>query len=443
MRYLLAGLLIAGAVPAHGQPVPRLDEVGTQLNVRVHTAVLVRSRTPIASVFVADPEIADVRVRSEHEVYVYGRALGTTTVFILDSNGRTLVAREVVISHDVKGLEQALERNLPNAQISVSTVGDRLLVSGTVEDPGKAKLLQDLALGFVDAESLVNNVRVTSPTQVNLRVRIAEISRSARQSLGINWQGSSFRLSDNSALSLFGIENGSVSNPFALGISASGKNLDLNALIDALEEEGVMTILAEPNLTARSGESAEFLAGGEFPYPVPQGVGGENVTISFRQYGISLKFTPTVLDDQSISLRITPEVSELSEVEGIEVAGVSVPGVITRRASTSVELRSGESFAIAGLLRSSTAHDVNKFPGLGSLPIIGGLFRSQSYKQGTSELIIVVTPYLVQPVAGEIVTPLHGLGTPSATDRLLLGTTEAPSNDPTSALFAERDNPRD
>lgn len=271
---------------------------------------------------------------------------------------------------------------------------------------------------------------IKPPVQINLRVKVAEVERNVLNQFGINWQAvisnvGKFKLGalthrapftdlpivSNDVTSIqqpTTMVQGQTLSESTIGFGYVSSQMDINAAIDLLAQDGLITILAEPNLVAVSGETASFLAGGEFPYPIPQQFG--QVSIDFKQYGVSLAFTPTVLDGNLISIRVRPEVSELDPLTGTSVLGTSVPGILTRRAETTIQLGSGQSFAIAGLLKNTVRSTINSLPGLGDLPILGALFRSNSFQRGDTELAIIVTPYLVEPVSGkELALPTDGL----------------------------------
>ena len=338
------------------------------------------------------------------------------------------------------------------------------MITGNVSSAGAAEEIKHLANGFVtDDKQLVDRVTVDRPYQVNLRVRIAEVSRSVTKELGINWEtverpgsfvfglatgnpvvgtggsgGSltpiappltptSLTTSGGTALGLFNRNagvGGTTTDSFSAGFNNS-RNL-IDTVIDALDQNGLVTVLAEPNLTAMSGETASFLAGGEFPIVIPGGSLGQS-TVEFKQYGVSLAFTPVVLGDGRISMRVRPEVSELSNTGAVQISGTNIPGIVTRRTETSVELGSGQSFAIGGLLQNTNSDTINKVPGLGDLPVLGPLFRSTQYQHNESELVIIVTPYLVRPVSGRIPAPTDAYVAPHDTDLYVAGRTTRPS----------------
>src|SRR6185437_1313137 len=308
--------------------------------------------------------------------------------------------------------------------------------SGTVFSAAEGDDIRRIAAHFVpDKSQLINDVQVDAPNQVNLRVRIAEISRQTIKALGFNWENvfgagnfllglatGNTVLQAGAAGTTFLTRNNGVDNLVA---GYQGGRTDLNVLIDALDKQGLVTVLAEPNLTALSGQTASFLAGGEFPVPVP----GENntTTIQFKKFGVSLAFQATIGARDLISLKVKPEVSELSSAGAITLNSISVPALTTRRAETTIELGSGQSFAIAGLLQNNITHDLKKFPWLGDVPVLGQLFRSDRFQRNESELVIIVTPYIVRPVSSpRLMAPTDGYQSPSDAERIIAGASYRP-----------------
>ncbi len=410
------GAAAATFVPARGSPI----------ELEVNTGGLVRLDRPAATVFIANPDIGDVQVKSPSLVYLMGKKPGETTLYAVDADERVLAGIPVTVVHSLGRLQQAVQAAHPDVRVELQSVGDAIVVDGSVPTAAVAENVRRLAARFVDKDGeIINRLSVTSPTQVNLRVRVAEISRTIEKQLGFNWDAAGSIGSFAFGLGTFNPFNTNVVTD-ALAASVQSGRWDVNVLIDALEDEGLVSILAEPNLTAMSGETASFLAGGEFPILVPQGT--NRITIEFKKFGVSLAFTPTIVDEGRISLRVQPEVSELSNngAVSIPIAGgaLTVPALTVRRAETTVELGSGQSFAIAGLLRNNVADAVHKFPGLGDLPIIGALFRSDRFQRNESELVIIVTPYLVRPApTASLAAPNDGYSPPSDAERLLVGGT--------------------
>ncbi|MFZ1425644.1 MAG: type II and III secretion system protein family protein [Geminicoccaceae bacterium] len=450
---LLLGLtitLLSGHTPASlaQETVPATS----QMVLEVRKGQLIRLQRPAAAVFVADPEVADVQAHSPTMVYVFGRRSGTTTLFAVDENEDVLLRREVVVEHHLSGLQRVLREVIPDARLEVRSVEGGIIIEGAVRDAVQAQELREIAGRYLgENESLINRITVASPTQVNLRVRVAEVSREVTKLFGINWEGIFspgdflFGLATGRAFTtaggfpfLRGTDSGGVTN--SLSGTYNNGDVSINGIIDALEREGLVNVLAEPNLTALSGETASFLAGGEFPVPVGQD-DNNSIQIQFKQFGVSLAFTPTVLNAGRISLRVRPEVSDLSDKGAIKLNDLVIPALSTRRAETTVELGSGQSFAIGGLISNSTRNNLDKVPGLGDLPVLGTLFRSTRFQRSESELVILVTPYLVAPVASALLaTPRDGLEDPSDLERLIRGSiarsTPQPGN--VSRLAADR-----
>jgi pilus assembly protein CpaC len=426
---LAAGLLTApaaGQEPAQ-QPAVTITTDGT-LRLEVRKGRVIRLPRPAATVFVADPEIADVQAQSPSIIYLFGRRAGETSLYAVDEDDRLLVRTQVVVEHNLSGLRNSIQQLLPGSRVSASTIDGSIVIDGMVESPLQAQELRELATRYLgNEETLLYRVKVAAPTQVHLRVRVAEVSRDVLKEFGINWEAI-FQTGDFA----FGLVSGrSVSDGLgnfvrapegansAFGSFEGGDDV-VNAALDALAEEGLVNVLAEPNLTALSGETASFLAGGEFPIPIDSDDDG--LEIEFKEFGISLAFTPTVLSAQRISLRVRPEVSDLTDKGAINLNGLVIPALATRRAETTVELGSGQSFAIGGLLSTDFESTVSKYPGLGDVPILGTLFRSQRFRSNETELVILVTPYLVRPVDEPVLaSPTDGYRPPSDIERILEG----------------------
>lgn len=403
------------------------------INLAIGKGQLIRLDRPAKSVFVADENIADIQVKSPRLIYIMGKAGGETSFFALDSNDATIYSAEVAVSRNLGQLTKAIESLVPSAEVRLTTFSGMIMVQGRVASPDEAASVERIIKGMAGVTSVLNRLEIMQPTQVNLRVRIAEVSRTSIKQLGVRWESifsgvdGAIGLATGSdavrsvispitdlPVSEFITTPGQASNYF--GRLSTG-NLDLNAVIDALGNEGLLTVLAEPNLTAVTGEEADFLAGGEFPVPIPTQNG---IAIEYRKFGVSLNFKPTVLNSGRITLAVEPEVSNLSDTGAIRVEGISIPSITTRRAKTTVELGSGQSFAIAGLLQNETVKNASKLPGLGDIPILGALFRSKRFERNETELLIVVTPYLVNPVSDRrIALPTDGYVNPSDMDYFL------------------------
>lgn len=381
--------------------------------IEINTGRLIQLARPAAEVFVANPEIADVQVNSPRTIYVYGRAAGETTIFAQGPDGERLLALNLLVTPNLGRLRATLASVLPGEEIAVRAIDAGVALTGQVSSPTAAANAVALAQTLLGKEAVVMNLlALATPAQVNLRVRVAEVSRDATKQLGVNWEAI-FR----SGNFVFGLATGRDAvdgngtflrseTTDSLSFAYRGDNADINAVVDALEAEGLLTVLAEPNLTAISGETASFLAGGEFPVPVPEE--DDRVAVEFKEFGVRLGFVPTVLDKGRITLRVRPEVSELSENGAIDIRGLHIPALSTRRAETTVELGSGQSLVIAGLLQNTTSRNLRNLPGLSDLPILGQLFRSARYRRNETELVIIITPYLVRPVdrPDALATPL-------------------------------------
>lgn len=414
---------VAISTPAVAAQSARPSET---LNLSKNTGTLVRLSAPMADLFVANDNVADVQVRSSTQLYVFGKGAGETTIYATDRNGRVVYAANVRVGQNVGSVDEMLRMAMPDARIDATPMNGLVLLTGTVASPDDVAEAQRLVEAYVGSGTqVVSRLKSATPLQVNLKVKIAEVNRSLMRNIGVNLLSN-----DSTSGFRFGVAQGNGIDPTTGKVTindvgttlfGSGKlfGLDLIGRIALAENDGLVTTLAEPNLTALSGETASFLAGGEFPIPVGQG--NSSISIEYKQYGVGLAFTPIVLADGRISMRVRPEVSELSNEGSIKLAGYDVPALTTRRAETTVELGSGQSFMIAGLLRNVNTNSIEKAPFLGDIPILGTLFRSKSYRRAETELVIIVTPYLVRPVSGQLPLPTNGYRSPSATDMLLEG----------------------
>ena len=414
-----------------------------QKKIEVGKGTLIRFREPVHNVFIADSNIADLQVKSPTLVYIFGKKQGETNLYAVTSDDRVVYEGTIAVNHNLGSLEAALNHVIPDASIEVRSYEGLLVLTGHVENPEQAEDARRMAEDFIGKGStIINKLQIATPVQVNLRVRIAEIGRDTKKQLGFNWEnifnsgGTSIGMAQggdvfnlipdptgltNNLIKQFAARSGEVNN--ILGGFSAG-NFDINFILDALETEGVISVLAEPNLTTLSGESAKFLAGGEYPVPNVDRLG--NIVIEFKEYGISLDFKPVVLDDGRINMYIKPEVSQLTSNGAVTIQGFNVPALSTRRAETTIELGSGQSFAIAGLLQNNVNHDLTKFPWLADVPVLGTLFRSSKYRRQETELVIIVTPYIVQPHSGgKMPLPNDGFEIPNDYDRYIKGQTIA------------------
>jgi pilus assembly protein CpaC len=411
----LAGALIIALAAFTGLPASAsaqnatLVRGGGALSVELKKGRLLRLKRQIATIFVADPGIADIQVKSPTLIYIFGKRSGETSLFAVDKDDRVVLNLTIQVRHNLSNLNGTLRRLMPGNNVKVRSVGDSIVLSGSVQTASEAEDVRKVAAQYVSKPSkIINQLRISGPTQINLRVRIVEVSRNVVRQLGINWDTAS-QIGSNV---LLGIATGGatfVGNTFSAtaniqtrrnGTNSAilgyrGDRHTVNGVLDALQTQGLVKTLAEPNLTAISGETASFLAGGEFPVPVPQD--GGVITINYKRFGVGLSFTPTILGRNRINLKVRPEVSQLSNAGAIQIQGINVPSLTTRRASTTVELASGQSFAIAGLLQNNYTKDLSKVPGIGDIPVLGKLFTSENYRKDESELVIIVTPYVVRP----------------------------------------------
>jgi pilus assembly protein CpaC len=384
-----------------------------------------------SDVMVADPKVADVLPLNSHSVYIVGKTMGSTAVTIFGPGKRLLAAVSVVVSPDIETFKARLHEVLPGERdVAARAANDSIVVSGTVTSPAVLEQVVKLAETYAPGK-VVNMLSVEGTQEVMLSVRFVEMERNTAKDLRINVQtpmgldgkfpfqihtvGTNFNPSGSSTLQTIG----TIATFMKTGAG------DMSIVFDALETRGLIKTLAEPNLVAQSGDTANFLAGGEFPVPVAQssGVAGGApvITVDFKQFGIGLGFTPTILRDGLINLIVSPEVSSIDTTQSVTSNGIQIPGLKVRRAHTTIELHDGESFTIAGLLADSYQNGVNQFPFIGDIPVLGALFRSSGFQRDETELVIVVTPHLVTPRHGEVATPADRFVPPSDFELFVLG----------------------
>lgn len=397
--------------------------------VEVNKGIPIRLKNPAVSVVVADPSIADVQVVSPRMIYVNGRNIGETSIMAVDDTDKIILQGTVTVTHNLSKLRKAVSQMMPGAEIDAASTDNAIILKGNVDSPVLAEKVQRLATSFLrgNQQSVINMLDTSQSDQVMLKVKIVEVARQELKRFGINWES----LFNGPGSFVFGLGQGRdfvndagtlLRNTTTGDNSIFIRHNSANAAIDALESDGLVNILAEPSLTTRSGQTASFLAGGEIPIPVPGDDG--TVTIEYRQFGVSLQFTPIVQSKDKITLSVLPEVSALSDENSITGGDFGeIPALTTRRANTTVDLGSGQTFAIAGLLRSDNANDIDKFPILGDVPILGALFRSTEFQNNQTELVILVTPYIVRPVDDptDFATPIDGYVPPTDFERIGLG----------------------
>lgn len=420
-----SGLMIgagAGRMPAaHAQ-----GAAPVQVGMEAGAGRIVNLTQAAANVFVADPKVAEVRPASATTLFVFGVGAGQTTVAAMDANGQMIQQFDVTVQPSGFGAREAqaaIGRLIPGSRVQVKAHAKGLLLTGGVASPADAAQATSIARGYVADNGLVQNeLTIEAPIQVTLHVRIAEVSRQVVRNIGINW----------SALATIG----SIAGTPALTLNVNGNNLNcgnaggvcpganFNGVIEALARDNLAQILAEPNLTVMSGQAASFQVGGE--YPIPVGQQNNQVTISYKNYGVMLTFVPTVFSNGRINLHVRPEVSEISQLGSFTLntggVGLTVPSLLVRRAETTVELGSGQSFAVAGLLQNSTIDSGNGVPGLADTPVLGSLFRRNGFDKSEKELVIIVTPYIVRPVnnIANLHLPTDNYTSPTDIERLLL-----------------------
>ncbi|WP_234027247.1 type II and III secretion system protein family protein [Erythrobacter sp. KY5] len=476
-KALLASIaaLPLAAAPTGTATAQQVVSPSDEIVISIGRGELVQVPGTMADVFVANENVADVQIKSQRQLYVFGRSGGETTIYASDARGEVIFSANVRVGSNIGSIDQMLALAMPEAQVNVATMGtNTVLLTGTVAAPEDAAEAERLVTAFLGEQAnVITRLKTATPLQVNLQVKFAEVSRSLVRAVSgnlttVDASTGGFRGGVGTGRSLgtgrFDPRNGplgvgaGVQNPVAgpfpnpraglpifdpvtgavtgvegqflldangnpltftgpgidsntggTTIAGLGRLFGLDAIgaLDLSERLGLITTISQPNLTALSGETATFLAGGEFPIPISQGLG--NVAIEYRNFGVSLAYTPTVLSNGRISIRVRPEVSELSSQGAVTLNGFQVPALTIRRTETTVELGSGQSFMIAGLLSNNAQNALDKAPGLGDVPILGNLFRSRDFRRGETELVIVVTPYLVKPVnASDIALPTDG-----------------------------------
>lgn len=408
--------------PANAWEELTVDEDAPVLEVNRGRSSVVGLDVPFATLAVADPEIASVTATSNKSFFVRGKAPGWTTVLVYDDAGAVIELIQVNVVLGLDALRADLNTLLPGENFQVLPVYDGVFISGDISTAGAAATAVQLAERHVPG-GVANGLAVEQAQQVMLEVRFVEASRAVVREFGIGFGSSSpgdFAVATDGGLvsGIAGQLSGVAQRAFTGGVS-------IDATINALEEKGVLRTLARPNLVALSGDTASFLAGGEFPIPIGQNE--DVVTIEFREFGVSLAFTPTVLGEDVINVKVRPEVSTIDNTNAVSFNGIQIPGLTVRRTETTVELRDGQAFAIAGLLQNSYSNDARNTPWLSSVPVLGALFSSKRFERNETELVIIITPRLVQPVASieDIATPFDAFDEPDERDFFLLDQTVA------------------
>ena len=436
---IAAGACIAqgalAAEPMAGSAGSPLQVVGSDANSRfvqlgIGKSVVIDLPRDIKDVLVAEPKFANAVIRSTRRAYLIGVAVGQTNIYFFDADGKQIAGFDVAVTRDLNGVRAMLQKLLPNSDVRVDGVGEGVMLSGSVANASESQQAVDVAGRLVgDASKVVNNLTIRGRDQVMLKVTVAEVQRDIIKQLGIDLSGS---LSYGSSVLNFNNTNPftALGQPLVAANEIAGSFKSVNATLRAMERAGVIRTLAEPNLTAISGESANFLAGGEFP--VPSGYTCDPATkvcqlgVTFKKFGVGLNFTPVVLSEGRISLRVMTEVSELSNENSIQIvqgnATQTIPAIKTRRAETTVEIPSGGALAMAGMIQEQTKHQISGLPGLMQLPILGTLFKSRDYVNRQTELMVIVTPYIARAVAPkDLSRPDDGFADSSDPAAILLG----------------------
>jgi pilus assembly protein CpaC len=408
--FLLGANLLGLPATSHAQTY--IESTGRPVQLFAGEGKLLKLDSPSETVFLANPEIADVEIKSPTLLYIYGKSMGETTLFVIDSSDEVSVASSVKVTTNIDALNGAARASVQGGRFSIVEVDGALVMTGRVATIRDAEQVQSIVQTLAgESVPVVNSLSLDTPAQINLQVKIAEVSRTVTEDLGTNW----------TALSGNGLTGGgSVTGGYALGADFSVGNSLQGVTLEALKNEGLVTILSEPNLTARSGDKATFLAGGRFPYQT-QSSNGE-VRVVFEPFGVELDFEPEVLRSDKIKLMVNTKIRELDFSKGSTTDLQNLPLILERSAATTIEVSSGQSFAIAGLFKATSQQNIKAIPGLGEIPLLGALFRSTSFQQGETELVIIVTPYLVEPSApGKFKTPVDKFRPADRLSRNFLG----------------------
>src|SRR5215212_3921608 len=430
------GARAAEPVGPLGPPTGSIQVVGSDSSSRfvqlgIGKSVVIDLPRDIKDVLVAQPKFANAVVRSTRRAYLIGVAVGQTNIYFFDAEGKQIAGFDVAVTRDLNGVRAMMQKLLPHADVRVDGVGDGVMLSGSVANATEAAQASDVAAKLVgSADKVVNNLTMRGRDQVMLKVTVAEVQRDVIKQLGIDLSGS-FRY--GSAVLNFNNSNPftALGQPLVEGNAVQGLfNNNVSATLRAMERAGIIRTLAEPNLTAISGESANFLAGGEFPVPAGYQCDPQTrvcqLSIQFKKFGVGLNFTPVVLSEGRISLKVLTEVSELSSENAVQLVSgggtQTIPSIKTRRAETTVEIPSGGALAMAGMIQEQTKHNISGLPGLMQLPVLGTLFKSRDYVNRQTELMVIVTPYIARAVAQkDLSRPDDGFADSSDPAAILLG----------------------
>lgn len=459
LRFVLATFIVSAglSVSTYATPTSSDEAIGSARLVQISIkngatahqritlglgkAAIVEIDADARDVLVSNPDIVDAVVRTPRRIFLMGQKGGQTNAFFFDGQGKQLATIDIRVEKDTTDLAKLIKLSFPDTDIKAQAINDTVVLTGHVASAAEAQRAQEIAAKFAgDDKKVVNVLQIRSSDQVMLKVRISEMQRSVAKQLGIDLAAAGavggvpmaiatsnpYGLVGSALSDLSGGQIGAVCTANTDGTCTGGRN-NVQGAFKALEQVGLMHVLAEPNLTAVSGETAKFLAGGEFPVPVSRDRDG-NITVDYKKYGVGLSFTPIVLGPGRISLQISSEVSELTSLGSYSVSGstssssITLPALAVRRAETTVELPSGGSFAIAGLMQHNTKQVLNAFPGAKDLPILGALFRSRDFSNEETELVVLVTAYLVKPTTeAKLVAPSDGFVPPTDLETILLG----------------------
>ncbi|YCI06525.1 type II and III secretion system protein family protein (plasmid) [Ensifer sp. D2-11] len=402
---LCTGIGVSPAALANGDSVEISSNFSRSIKVAKGKTVTIRAVQRFDEIVIGDPEIATVTPLTDRSFYVLGNELGSTSLTIFDAEKNPVGIIDIEVTLDTKLLSSTIRQSVPGSSVKVTSANGRIVLSGSATDAVAATQAEQIASRFAGDEEIINSIKITSSQQVQLNVRFVEINRDVGKELGT--QISAAYAWSNGSVEFNSAPRATSNTPAGSLIgSLIGEGYSVDVAIDALEDRGMARRLAEPNLIARSGETSSFLAGGEFPIPISEQDG--TITVSYKKFGVGLDFTPTVLSDGLIALDIEPEVSAIDNTASYRVGNIAIPGFSVRRARTSVDLKSGQSFMIAGLLQSENNLITQRVPGLGQLPILGALFSSKAYQRRETDLVIIVTPHLVKPI-----DPLKKVASPS------------------------------
>ena len=429
---VLSSFTLLAVMPHYVMPVAQSAEIDSDkskfVRLGVGKSMVIRLPAATKDVIVGNPAVVDAIVRTQNRAYLFGRALGQTNVFFFDPEGRQILSLDIEVARDPLALQNLLDRAIPGTRITVDTLNDSVVLGGVAANPAEAQKAMDLAVQLVgDAKKVLSTIAITGREQVMLKVRVAEMQRNILKQLGVDIEAA-FSIGNFdgmfNSLTPFSLNSIGALNDSSHSVRVGSNSNYVDVTLTALERDGMLRTLAEPTLTAISGESAKFLAGGE--YPVPVGADDNEVKIEFKPFGVGLGFTPVVMSEGQISMRINTEVSELSNENAITIASgtdeITIAALKVRRAETTVELPSGGSMIMAGLIQDTVKQHINGIPGLKNLPVLGTLFRSRDFQSDQTELVVIVTPYVVSPVnEKQLATPFERFNTPTDRQTILFG----------------------